>query len=960
FITRETNATGSTLTEYCINTDIYFENGTTGTGIYTYLWEFFDGPLDTDPSLGTSTDVNPTFQYATGGQKLVRLIATDNNADGSCEEVFEDIVDIALNAVADFDFYDEFFTSTINPVFCQTGSETFTVGFRDNTIDVANTEYRYEFYDEADNLISTEPTSGGFLTDPVPDFTRSFTNEEFIRVRLVAFNTSTSCSSFAQDTIFIYDQPLAFFEADTVCEGELTTFASISPSNDIPIIVNNDFIDVYEWDFSYDAVAGFNPEPPLANNTNFTRLMNDGDIVALRTTSNKGGCPSEIYVDTVSVHHNPVSTLFATLPSEICPGDLIQFTNTAIVANSAITGLTVDYFLDINQGGTPRPTITFNTPDTLLEFNNVTTGTLQYDVTLRAVSGDGCTINSAPPILVDILPEAVSDFDDPVYDLFSSNCSPWSSEFEVDAATLALGPDAITWYLSENGAFIPEYPAPIVKNSVDPDFDILAYDITNTSNAIRNIEVVMEVSSSTICIANDTFNIQISPQPSAEFTINKIGDCDDVVFELEAVQKGLTNYGWSYVPAPTNEFGSDDQRLVSYTRDVNSGSDFNVTISLTTTNLAGCVSTTADSVKVVEKRRPDLTAEFTTSSNIVQLPDATVNLTNTSTPDNGFTYEWDFGGQGTSTDRDPGSFTFTNFGTFEIELTITDEFCEDSFQQTINVLPADPVIDFEGDTLRGCAPLTVKFTNLSQSAIQGEFLWEFGDGSISNLDEPEHTYFDGGSYNVRLVGENNVGTVQDTTKVAYIEVLDKPFANFVSSQRVVTIPDEEVFFRDLGSGVDSYFWDFGDGFTSTSPEPSHSYTLAGFYDVTLIVFNELGCSDTLARVEEIEAVEGGETDSPNAFTPDLSGPSGGADDGRLDVNSVNDVFLPKAEGIVNFKMFIYNKWGQLLFESSDKNVGWDGYYQGKLAPAGVYVYKLELKYSDGRDEIQAGDVTLIR
>ncbi|MEP1094676.1 MAG: gliding motility-associated C-terminal domain-containing protein, partial [Cyclobacteriaceae bacterium] len=90
------------------------------------------------------------------------------------------------------------------------------------------------------------------------------------------------------------------------------------------------------------------------------------------------------------------------------------------------------------------------------------------------------------------------------------------------------------------------------------------------------------------------------------------------------------------------------------------------------------------------------------------------------------------------------------------------------------------------------------------------------------------------------------------------------------------------------------------------------------------------------------------------------GPNGGIDNGGVNVNSVNDIFLPKLEGVIRFKMFVYNKWGQLLFKSENQRVGWDGYFNGKLAPAGVYIYKLEVRYSDNRDEIIAGDVTLIR
>ncbi len=219
---------GGTPAEFCINEDIFFINQTGGPGPYNYTWEFYDGPTDTDPLLGTSNDVNPTFVFASGGVKLVRLTASDPNSDDVCVFTFDDFVTLAPDAVADFEFYDAAFSAPINPDFCQTGADVFTVGFRDNTVDVVNTQYRYEFYNEADVLISTQPIDGSYLADPVPDFTRDFTAEEFVRVRLVAQNTSSFCSSFDQDTVFVYGLPIPTFNTNGVCEGERTTFSAIT------------------------------------------------------------------------------------------------------------------------------------------------------------------------------------------------------------------------------------------------------------------------------------------------------------------------------------------------------------------------------------------------------------------------------------------------------------------------------------------------------------------------------------------------------------------------------------------------------------------------------------------------------------------------------------------------------------------------------------------------------------
>ena len=954
--------------EFCINEDIVFNNETAG-GPYTYLWQFYDDDLGTT-LLGTDNAVNPTFQFANGGDKLVRLTASDGGADGDCDVIFEDIVTLSPDAVADFEFTDVGFG--VDPSFCQTGADVFTIGFQDNTTIVANTEVRYEFYVEGNPPTSgtpsfTEPTSGVFQTTNIAPFDLDFSNEEYVIAQYVARNTSSLCSSFERDTIFVYGRPLPQFNTNEVCEGERTSFSNLTDQlTGFSTRVNDDIIDQYEWDFSYDG-ATFNTELVRNDDTDFDWFL-DGDdntlnvepgssvaathTVALRLTSQKGGCVSEVLTADVIVHPNPDAQLAYDVTGSLCPGDPIVFTN-----NSSNVGITTNYVLEVSNILGFASSTTLISTDTTLSFGNTEATTLTYDAVIRAVTDVGCETLSTV-LQFDVSPDEDSNFDDPNYEFFNTNCSPWNSTLEVDQATQDLLADSYTWTISDTDGVLAGYP--ITKNSGDADFDILDYSLDNTSGTIITYEAVLEVTKAGVCVANDTFNLQISPQPDADFTMNRVEDCEEVVFELEATQKGLPTYDWVFNPLPDNDFGAGDQRLISYTRDVNAGNDINVDITLTTTNLANCPSDPVSINETVEKRRPDVVASFDLSSGTVQLPDATVTITNTSTDDPGFTYLWDFGDGTTSTDRDPGSHTYTDFGSYVITLTITDEFCESEVFQGIQVTPADPVIDFEADTLQGCVPLTVRFTNTSQSAVSGDFLWEFGDGSISRDDNTEHTYFDGGSYTVRLRGTNIVGTTLENEKVDYINALTRPLADFLTSTRVVYIPDQEVVFRNLSENATEYFWDFGDGDTSTLFEPSHAYMEEGTYDITLVAINELGCVDTLFRQAEVEAVIGGETDSPNAFTPNLSGPNGGVDTGGLNVNSVNDVFLPKLEGVVRYRMFIYNKWGQLLFKTEDQNIGWDGYFKGRLAPAGVYIYKLEVKYSDGREEVKAGDVTLIR
>ncbi len=956
---------GPILTEFCINSDIYFDNQTPG-GPYDYLWEFYDGPLDTDPLLASSTDVNPTYAFGSGGQKLVRLIATDPNADGVCDVIYDDFVNLSPDAVADFDFYDGGFGAPINPDFCQTGADVFTVGFRDNTIDQPNTEFRYEFYDESNVLVSTQPTDGSFLPDPVPDFTRNFSAEEYVIVRLVARNTSTLCGSTDQDTVFVYGRPQPDFTTNEICEGERTSFSAIAdPITSLTTQVNADEVNLYEWDFSYNGV--FRVELVRPDNSDFDWYLNGNDIatgvepatsvagtytVALRMTTEKGGC-SDVFSQSVTINPNPNAQVSHNAVGDICPGDQIIFTNDS---NNPV--LPTTYSLEVSH---PPSGFTSSTPltglNTPLSFDNPDDTTRTYQAQIRAESVDGCVTLSNVEIFR-ISPDEEAGFDDPAYEFFNTICSPWNSTMIVDQETQDLLADLYRWTLLSTAGVEAGYP--ITKNSGDPDFNELDYQILNTSTTIMNYRMVLEAEKAGVCITNDTFNIQISPQPDALFTVDRTEDCDQVNFTLEATQKGLSDYEWSFNPVPDVTIGAGDEIMISYNRQANAGSDFNAQITLITTNLASCQSNPEIVNEIIEKQRPALMADFTLSTNNLQLPDNTVTITNNSSTGAGFTYEWDFGDGDTFNGFNPGSHEYNRFGTYEISLTVTDAFCEMETSQTLTVQPTAPVLDFEADVLEGCAPLTVQFTNLSQFAEPGEYLWEFGDGSISRSDNPTHTFFAGGNFTVRLRGQNEVGTNSEIQKEEYIQVYARPFPDFLVSTRVVYIPDQQAVFRNLSENATSFLWDFGDGTTSTDSDPRHAYTEEGFYDITLIATNEFGCADTLFRAAEVEAISGGQVNTPNAFTPNLDGPSGGNVGPGNDPSRINDIFLPRVEGVERFRMLIYNKWGELIFESNSQEKGWDGYYQNKLAQSGVYVYKLELRYSDGRDIIKVGDVTLIR
>jgi gliding motility-associated-like protein len=191
-----------------------------------------------------------------------------------------------------------------------------------------------------------------------------------------------------------------------------------------------------------------------------------------------------------------------------------------------------------------------------------------------------------------------------------------------------------------------------------------------------------------------------------------------------------------------------------------------------------------------------------------------------------------------------------------------------------------------------------------------------------------------------------------------VNVYPTPSALFQAVPTLIYIPDNEVAFLNRSTGAIRYDWDFGDGETSTEFLPSHLYTRPGLFDITLKVENEQGCTDEYTVPGAVKAEQGGEMSFPNAFTPNTSGPL----DGQYEFGDRrNQVFYPSVQkGIVEYRLQIFSRWGELLFQSDKLTKGWDGYYKNKLCPQGVYIWRVRARFSNGHISNRAGDITLLR
>ncbi len=305
-------------------------------------------------------------------------------------------------------------------------------------------------------------------------------------------------------------------------------------------------------------------------------------------------------------------------------------------------------------------------------------------------------------------------------------------------------------------------------------------------------------------------------------------------------------------------------------------------------------------------------------------------------------FEYDFGdGNSTRTNSSPETVvhTFNKSGTFLVKLKASNGCSDTLATETITVFE-QPKALFGSTVTKGCAPLPIQFQSHSTSAIQ--YFWDFGDGLTSTDTNPIHTYGKNKpSYTVKLIATNKAGCTDTLIMEDYIQLAIPPVAKFdVGPSPEIRAPNFKFNFADRSTNDQVLCkWNFGDGGTSKKQNPDYTYADTGTFKVTLTIYNSQGCSDSTYRFIHISGTPGN-LYIPNAFMPESQTPE-------------LKIFKLKGKGLLSYHIRIFNKFGQVFFESTILNEDgepyefWDGTYHGEPVSQGVYIWEATAKYING-------------
>lgn len=808
--------------------NIYFQNTTTGTGPMTYLWNFGDG--------FTSTMQNPSHSYGSG-TFTVTLVATNQNG---CKDTF-----VSPNPIMIGNMQSNF---TAPATVCAGANFTLT-----NTSTPGSVSYLWDF--------------GDGTTATVRNPTKSYASAGVYLIKLV--NNFGSCSDSITKMITVLPKPVTGFNADITgsCLAPLNVHFTNASTNAV----------LYQWNFGDGGTS--NQQNPSHT------FSNPGAYTVTLITTGSNGC-SDTLVKTDFIHIQPPVASINNLPQRGCA----PFEWTFSSANTSTEPVT-SYLWDFGDGTTS----TLENPTHIFSAGS-------YDIQLIITTASGCkdTVFVGGGIKAGIQPDAnfiatptqvCAELPVVFTDQSTGNVDQWFWDFGDGGTSIVQNPQYIyhdTGYFDvqlivvNNGCpdtlIIPNYinvKPPIANflitaNCAEPlkrifsdrsiGADTYHWDFgDNTTSNIPSpthfypgpgiyVTSLTVTNTSTGCSYTKTQNVRIIDE-HPDFTAADTTICRGTAASFNAIVSlagNIASYQWSFGDATT---GSGRTPTHVYP---NSGF---YTIRLITADINGCRDTI---IKPQYMRVNGPIANFGSTVPGTCLL-STVSFTDSSRTD-GINpivkWVWSYGdGVRDTLTAPPFQHTYATAGIYSVTLTVTDSTgCSHTITKSNLLTVSRPVANFASVDTASCPDRAVTFTNTSTGPGL-TYLWDFGDGGTSTVMNPSHNYMANGNYSVKLVVVDRYGCTDSITRSNYVAIRT-PESNFTVSDTVGTCPPLVVDFTNTSQNYTSMTWDFGDGSTSHSPNPSHFYSIPGVYIAKLTVVGQGGCSSVKQQTIVVRGPQG--------------------------------------------------------------------------------------------------------
>ncbi|MCX7861709.1 MAG: gliding motility-associated C-terminal domain-containing protein [Bacteroidales bacterium] len=700
----------------------------------------------------------------------------------------------------------------------------------------------------------------------------------------------------------------------------------------------------------YIAISAFDGVPP------YTYLWSNGS-----TLQDLSNIPAGTYTVTVTDANGCTITLTETVNEPPLLAGFIMPTHVTCY------GLSNGSANLIVAGGTPPYTYLWNTGSTSEDLNNIPTGT--YSVTIT--DANGCVAYASTFINQPFAPltatYAVTDvlchgYHTGVIDLSPTGGTPpysyqWNSgQTTQDLNNIPAGNYSVT--ITDYNGCTETYQ--MVVNE-PPTYVSIQLSVTDVRcfgeiNGAINLTISGGVPPYQVLWSNGASTEDINYLPAGYYfvTVTDSHGCTIVdsalVREPQKLYASITQNVVICINDTAHLYVSATGGTPGYTFTWNTGSHdttinvwptVNTNYSVTVTDTRGCISVSSTTVQV----RPPLSGN-------IQINDSTLCVGEPLT----FTGFINGGN---------GNYTITLNDTANITLPYTmypeissgyiikvEDNCNTPpiyFTFYVSVIPSPPN-NIQAHPTSGCVPLMVQFYESSPDEGQ-TYIWNFGDpnsSNISNLKNPVHWYNLPGEYTVSLTTMNEHGCKTQQIIPNLIKVYPLPESKFITDPLTVNMLNTNVHFINLSTGAVSYYWNFGDGDSSSLESPYHLYPpVPAEYNVYLVAISQHGCVDTSWQI--IRVISDYTFYAPTAFSPD--------NDGK------NEVWRVYATNI-NFETFhliVYDRWGEVIFETTNIEKVWDGRIKGgsEIVPPGTYTWMAKFKDNNDQLRIKTGPVTVI-